>query len=172
MLAAPSCAPAGDFEANASAEQAASDYATGILTGDTELASKATGVQMTAEEVAAARVEILGVDEAVPGATVTLLSDPEVVASRDGEEDAAIVFTIESYETPDGESVAVSLDEGSPEVWVTGEAPWRVMRSQDQTTAMWFVIVVLLVGFAIVGTVVVVLIRIANRAGVGQPTAE
>ena len=164
LLAVPSCALPREFEPYATAEQAALDYANGILTGDIDLASRAAGQELTVDELAQARVEILGLDADVPGASIVMQPDAEVVMSRDGEAAEATVFVVESYVTAEGASVPVELSEGAPEVWVTAEEPWRVMRTQDQKAAMWFVIVVLLVGFAIVGTVVVVLIRIANQA--------
>ncbi len=165
-LALPACAPAQEFEPNESAEQAAQDYAAGVLAGDIGLASQATGVALDAADLDAARVELFGFAEQVPGAVIVLAPDPEIVASRDDEEPEATVFVVESYETPEGVSVPIAPPDGAPEVWVTAEEPWRAMRMQDQTTALWFVAVVLLIGLAITATVVVLLIRIANKVGV------
>lgn len=164
VLAVPSCSMPQGFEPYATADRAALDYATGILTGDIDLASRAAGQELTVDELAQARVEILGLEADVPGASIVMQPEPQVIMSRDGEAAEATVFVVESYVTAQGVSVPIELSEGAPEVWVTAEEPWRVMRTQDQKAAMWFVIVVLLVGFAIVGTVVVVLIRIANKA--------
>ena len=72
VLAVPACS-AGDYEPYATAEDAAGHYATGVLAGDIERASRAAGASWTRKRWPRARVDLFGIEAAVEGAVAQVV---------------------------------------------------------------------------------------------------
>jgi len=153
-LAAAACAPS--FEPYDSAEDAARDYAIGVLTGDAELASRAAAQRLDAGDLDRERAEIFGISRPV--------SATDVVIDDAGGEAEGGSFLVQSYTTPEGENIALVPVDEAPVVWTTVEDPWHVTPLSTQSNALWFVAAVLVAGLAVAVAFGVLLVRMANAA--------
>lgn len=161
-LAVSGCAPDAGYEPYASAEAAAVDYATGVLAGDAEQASRAAGGELDEAALERARLDLFGLSNELPGATVVVRVGKMREAGGEEKDLHANLFLVDSYETREGETVEFPTDD-APEIWVSEVEPWRVLPMESQESAQLFVKIALVVlGLAIVA-VVVVLIRMADN---------
>ncbi len=162
VLAVPACS-AGDYEPYATAEDAAGHYATGVLVGDTEMASRSVGASVDEEALASARVDLFGIEDAVPDGVAVVRAGADSVVSPGGRSQRANLFEVDSYKTADGVVVVVESPDRAPEIWVSDTEPWRVIPMSSQATGQLFVKILLLGLLCAVVIGVVVAIRMADN---------